>query len=111
MNCQSIFVYGTLQPGEINDHHFDPFQGQWQKGHVLGDLKDSGWGAEYGFPGIRLNPAGDRVKGSVFVSPDIEKILVLLDALEGAEYQRSMTTVFLDDGQKTEAYIYELAEQ
>ena len=109
MNCQAVFVYGTLQPGEINAHYFQEFKGSWKKGYVLGNLEEEGWGAEHGFPGIRLDQHGIRVKGSLFKTEEIDTILKLLDALEGADYQRAITKVHLDDGTNEDAYIYELA--
>ena len=109
MECNAIFVYGTLQPREINHHHFKPFQGKWKNGYVLGDLETKGWGAEYGFPGIRLNPKGRQVNGSLFLSDDIADILRLLDALEGEEYQRVITDVYLEDNTILPAFIYQLA--
>ena len=78
-------------------------------GYVLGDLETKGWGAEYGFPGIRLNPKGRQVNGSLFLSDDIADILRLLDALEGQEYQRVITDVYLEDNTILPAFIYQLA--
>ena len=78
-------------------------------GYVLGDLETKGWGAEYGFPGIRLNPKGRQVNGSLFLSDDIADILRLLDALEGEEYQRVITDVYLADNTILPAFIYQLA--
>lgn len=78
-------------------------------GYVLGDLETKGWGAEFGFPGIRLNPNGRQVSGSLFLSDDITDILTLLDALEGEEYQRVITDVHLEDNTILPAFIYQLA--
>lgn len=111
MRCKAVFVYGTLQPGEVNARYFDDFEGSWEKGHVLGHLENQGWGAEHGFPGIRLHPNGTEVKGSLFTSEDIKAILALLDELEGTDYRRVITQVCLADGAVADAYIYELAPQ
>lgn len=111
MNCQAVFVYGTLQPGEINAHYFQEFEGSWNKGYVLGLLVEAGWGAEHGFPGIRLDQNGIRVKGSLFQSEEIDVILELLDKLEGPDYRRVMTQVHLDNGSTVDAYIYELSPE
>ena len=105
----AVFVYGTLQPGEINAHYFDSFDGKWEKGHVLGQLENQGWGADHGFPGIRLDPQGVKVQGSLFISENINAILSLLDELEGADYRRNVTCVFLESGIEIDAHIYELA--
>ena len=109
MSCKAVFVYGTLQPGEVNAQYFDDFEGSWEKAHVLGHIENHGWGAERGFPGIRLHSKGTEVKGSLFVSEDLDEILALLDELEGADYWRVITQVCLADGAVVDAYIYELA--
>ena len=105
----SIFVYGTLQPGEVNERYFDRFDGVWTSGYVLGSLENKGWGSEHGFPGIKLDDHGDRVTGSLFTTADIDEILVLLDELEGADYRRVVTVVYLENNTEQLAFIYELA--
>ena len=111
MNCKAVFVYGTLQPGEINAHYFQQFKGSWKEGYVLGHLEDAGWGADHGFPGIKLDQDGIRVKGSLFRTEEINDILKLLDELEGEDYRRVITLVHLDNGKNEYAYIYELASK
>ena len=49
------------------------------------------------------------MKGSLFVSEDIDEIFALLDELEGADYRRVITQVYLADSAVADAYIYELA--
>lgn len=31
MTCKAVFVYGTLQPGEVNAQYFDDFEGPGKK--------------------------------------------------------------------------------
>ena len=47
-NINSIFVYGTLQPGMQNDKILKDFKGNWKKGYVLGKLLNLETGDDYG---------------------------------------------------------------
>ena len=52
---QHLFVYGTLGPNKPNAHILEVIAGTWSKGSVKGLLKEAGWVAELGFPGLMLN--------------------------------------------------------
>ena len=52
---QHLFVYGTLGPNKPNAHILEVIGGTWRKGSVKGLLKEAGWEAELGFPGLMLN--------------------------------------------------------
>lgn len=106
----NLFVYGTLAPGESNEHILKNINGTWKKGIVRGQLFSSGWGAALGFPGIVLNPKAVEVHGLVFSSPELEKHWETLDGFEGEGYQRVVTSVLLENGEFVEAFIYELSE-
>ncbi|MBX2847432.1 MAG: gamma-glutamylcyclotransferase [Acidiferrobacterales bacterium] len=107
----NLFVYGTLAPGEANEHVLKELKGTWQKGSVRGQLFQSGWGAAMGFPGIVLNPDGDEVGGQLFSSIDLKNHWSELDAFEGEGYNRVLTTVRLKNGDSVKAYIYELSDK
>lgn len=103
-----LFVYGTLGPGRPNEHMLQNIGGSWQKGSVLGHLHNKGWGAEMGYPGIKLDDTGQKVKGFLFSSDNLINHWTTLDAFEGAAYQRVETTVELEDGTLVTAFIYTL---
>lgn len=103
-----LFVYGSLAPGKSNAHMLSEQQGTWRPGTVRGKLIPSGWGNAMGFPGVQLQNDGEQVPGLLFCSDDLKEYWPVLDAFEGKEYQRVTTTVLLDDGSSTEAFIYEL---
>ena len=42
---ERLFVYGTLQPGQPNEHELASISGEWSKAQVRGRLVDVGWGA------------------------------------------------------------------
>ena len=104
-----LATYGTLAPGRPNHHHVSALDGRWLRGHVRGTLIDAGWGADYGFPGIVLDRAGEDVIVDVLESPDLPAHWSRLDEFEGPAYERVTTTAFTRHGQ-LEVSIYVLAE-
>ena len=105
----NLFVYGTLAPGEPNEYVLKDVEGTWLPGTVKGQLFESGWGAAMGYPGIVLDDNGANVSGLLFSAPNLADHLARLDEFEGEGYQRVMTTVYLDNGDTAQAYIYELS--
>lgn len=105
-----LFVYGTLGPGGPNEHILQKVGGTFEEGFVRGKLYEEGWGANMGFPGIRLDDPIDTIEGYLFVSEHLEKHWAELDAFEGDAYRRVETTVILNKNkEEVEAFIYELA--
>ncbi|MFG6137418.1 gamma-glutamylcyclotransferase family protein [Halomonas sp. B23F22_10] len=105
---ERLFIYGTLGPGGPNEHVMQAIGGHWQPGRIKGRLRQAGWGAEMGFPGLVLDEAGDDIPGHVFVSDALPDHWAALDDFEGAEYQRTPVTVRLAAGGTVEAYVYAL---
>lgn len=105
---QHLFVYGTLAPNKPNAHILEAIGGTWSKGSVKGWLKEAGWGAELGFPGLTLSPAGQTIDGYIFSSEQLDTLWNSLDEFEGSEYQRVLTEVTLKNGQIQQAYVYAL---
>lgn len=106
---QHLFVFGTLAPGQPNEHILSEINGQWQKGTILGTLHEEGWGADMGFPGIKLSKEGSQVKGWVFSSDELGPHWARLDAFEGEAYHRVLTEVAMTDKSTLSAFIYVLA--
>lgn len=100
-----LAVYGSLAPGEVNHDQLADLEGRWQRGTVRGRLTDAGWGAALGFPGLVLDPSGEKVDVQLFESPDLPDHWSRLDEFEGPGYQRVVATVSLADGER-DAYIY-----
>ena len=90
--------YGTLAPGRENHHVMGGMIGTWESGIVRGHLSHKGWGAERGFPGLVLDPAGLDVRVMLFSSTDLPAHWARLDAFEGSEYHRVVTEVETDKG-------------
>ena len=105
---QKLFVYGTLGPGRPNEHIMNKIGGTWTEASVIGKLHHKGWGAEMGYPGLTLDEAGEPVEGYLFSSNNLASHWAELDTFEGESYERTLTTVKLNDGNIVEAYIYAL---
>ena len=63
-----LFVYGTLAPGRPNEHVLADVPGRWEPATVSGSLREEGWGAAVGYPGIVLDGRGGDVEGFLFSS-------------------------------------------
>ena len=103
---QRLFVYGTLGPGRPNEHVLSVIGGTWEEASVNGYLKQQGWGAEMGYPGIVLDDDGDEIKGYIFCSDNLHNHWDELDNFEGEEYERVLIKVQTKDKTAIEAYIY-----
>ncbi len=107
---QRLFVYGTLGEGKPNEHILKNIGGDFKKAWVTGILKDQGWGAALGYPGITLDPNGEKVEGFLFSSDNLVEHWPRLDEFEGAAYERVLTSVQLEGKTTIKAYIYVLRE-
>ena len=105
---ERIFVYGTLAPGRPNEHMFGDIEGSWEVATVTGTLRQEGWGAEMGYPGIDLGEHGDEISGFLFSSEKLSDHWTTFDEFEGQAYERVLTVVKLPDNRTVDAYIYAL---
>jgi len=87
----------------------EPLGGTWRRGWVRGELKQCGWGAASGYPGIRLDDSGERVAVHALESCALAEAWGWLDEFEGVEYRRVAVVVRLECGERVQAFIYELA--
>jgi len=108
---QRLFVYGTLAPGRPNEHVLSEIGGSWEEATVTGTLRQEGWGAAMGYPGIVLDQHGDDIQGFLFSSEKLSDHWARLDEFEGKSYERVMTVVKLNDNRTVDAYIYQLREK
>jgi len=103
-----LIVYGTLQPGHENAHLLEDIQGTWTKGYVMGIIHPHGWGYTHGYPALTLDPLGNQIPAFCLSSHDLHMHWDRLDQFEGAEYRRSLTEFYTDDGDMIKGFIYEL---
>jgi len=106
---EHLFVYGTLAPGEPNEHVLAPLSGRWRPASVRGTLYPEGWGAALGYPALVLEESGEEVEGLVFSSPELAGHWERLDRFEGEGYERVRAKVRLADGSDVEGWVYVLA--
>ncbi len=108
---QRLFVYGTLAPGEPNEHILKKLSGRWEKASVKGRLYPLGWGADYGHPGLILDESAESVSGLIFSSDELNDFWRELDEFEGDGYQRVITAISQDDGSLVDAFVYVLKQE
>ena len=61
--AKKLFVFGTLDPGRSNEHVLKEIGGVWENATVRGRLRQEGWGAEMGYPGIDLSENKEEIEG------------------------------------------------
>jgi len=105
---ETLFVYGTLMPNCPNAHILENVIGKFTPATVRGYLKDAGWSAGMGYPGIHLNNDGDTIHGFVFSSSNLINHWDALDEFEGEEFQREAVTAERYDEFEVDTYIYVL---
>lgn len=105
MTIPQLFVYGTLCPGQPNEHWLTDIGGTFLKASARGKLIPQGWGAALGYPGLIPDPEGDTVDGYVFRSEQLPENWQALDDFEGEGYERVIIEVTLEDGTLEQAYL------
>lgn len=105
---ERLFAYGSLAPGRPNEHILAAVPGTWEPASVTGRLREEGWGAALGFPGLDLDAQGETIEGFVFSSEQLAEHWARLDAFEGDAYRRILADVRLGNGQTVQAHLYAL---
>ncbi|MBT9318060.1 gamma-glutamylcyclotransferase family protein [Leptothoe spongobia] len=103
---EKLFSYGTLQPGQPNEHILTAIGGEWEPAVIKGNLIEIGWGANMGYPGLLINENGNDIHGHVFTSSNLSTKWAYLDEFEGEEYERIVTSVTLLSGEQVQAHVY-----
>ena len=103
---ETLFVYGTLMPNCPNGHMLENIVGKFVPATVKGYLKDAGWSASMGYPGIKLDECGDTVHGFLFYSSNLINHWDNLDQFEGEEFHRVDVRVERYDEFEVDTYIY-----
>ncbi|MGB3752096.1 MAG: gamma-glutamylcyclotransferase family protein [Arcobacteraceae bacterium] len=105
---ETLFVYGTLMPNCPNGYVLENIHGKFIPGTVRGYLRDAGWSASMGYPGIHLDENGDTIHGFLFSSSNLINHWDYLDEFEGEEFQRESVTIERYDEIDVDTYIYVL---
>lgn len=105
---ETLFVYGTLMPNCPNGYVLENVVGKFIPATVRGYLKDAGWSASMGYPGIKLNEEGDTIHGYLFYSNNLINHWDNLDEFEGEEFERLEVNVERYDEMDVDTFIYVL---
>ncbi len=103
---ETLFVYGTLMPNCPNAHVLENIVGKFVPATVKGYLKDAGWSAQMGYPGIKLDENGDTIHGFLFYSSNLINHWDNLDQFEGDEFDRMPVIVERYDEIEIDTFIY-----
>jgi len=107
----SLFVYGSLAPGEKNERYLKPLKGEWIEASVEGMKYVDGVGYISGYHTVLPHPSthGSVVPGLVFMSEELNNIWNELDEFEGTGYIRTEIEATLKaSGDKITTYIYSM---
>ena len=105
---ETLFVYGTLMPNCPNGYVLENIVGKFIPATVRGYLRDAGWSASMGYPGIHLDEDGDTIHGFLFTSSNLINHWEFLDEFEGEEFQREPVRIERYDEFEVDTYIYVL---
>ncbi len=90
-----LAVYGTLAPGEVNEHQLSGLAGTWSPVLLHGERSANGWGLTGGYPGFRWDEAGGEIPALVFTSQALPSHWHRLDRFEGSAYCRILVPVYI----------------
>jgi len=105
---ETLFVYGTLMPNCPHEHILKNVVGKFIPATVRGYLKDAGWSASMGYPGIHLDKNGDTIHRFLFYSSNLINHWDYLDEFESEEFKREEILATRYDEFEVNTYIYVL---
>jgi gamma-glutamylcyclotransferase (GGCT)/AIG2-like uncharacterized protein YtfP len=103
---ERLFVYGTLRPGESNEHYLTPIAGTWMNASIRGIHFPHGYGATEGYPVLTPSPQGEIIPGLILEARFSQAQWQMLDEFETDAYERVLATVTDDSGAKVSAFVY-----
>jgi len=87
-----LVAYGTLRPGEPNEHVLADARGTWTAATVRGVVGD-----RHGYPILRPDAGASAVDVMVLQSDDLPRLWPRLDAFEGSAYRREWVVYGVGD--------------
>ncbi len=105
---QRLFVYGTLRPGESNQHFLAAIAGKWMSASIRGVHFPNGYGATEGYPVIAPTQLGQPIAGMILEAQFTQKQWQTLDEFESTAYERVLSRVVADNGEELSAFVYVL---
>lgn len=102
----NLFIYGTLKPGEANEHILQPVEEKFVKATLKGYTFDTEWEKSFGYPGITKGNVKDKINSYLFSSDNLSKYWDDLDAFETHAYKRIKVQVHLTNNTIAIAFVY-----
>ncbi len=102
-----LAVYGSLAPGEANEHVLADLAGQWQPATIRGHRFTTTWLVGAPYPGFIADPSAEPMPVQLIASPELPDHWDRLDAFEGPGYNRRVVEAQTDDG-PVEVSVYEV---
>jgi gamma-glutamylcyclotransferase (GGCT)/AIG2-like uncharacterized protein YtfP len=106
--AETLAVYGTLAPGEVNYHHVADLGGAWRDAALRGVRGAIDRGEHRGLSGLRLDPAVAPLPVKLLLSAGLPAAWARLDAFEGEEMQRLLVPLEGSGGVPGVANVYAL---
>jgi len=104
-----LFVYGTLRPGDANEHVMNDIGGEWRVATIKGRWFEEGWGyVNHGLRGLVVDAKGQEIPGQIFTSPKLKNHWAMLDEFEGRDYERVKARAICSNGDIVDVYVYAL---
>ena len=91
-------MYGTLAPGEVNEHVLATLDGSWVPAGSFGAPHAEGWALTNGLPALQLGPAAAAVAGQIFRSDIFARHWAKVDEFEGEASRRVIAHAELING-------------
>jgi len=105
---ERLFVYGTLRPGESNEHYLSAIAGRWMDASIKGIHFPEGYGATVGYPVIVPSQHGPAISGLVLEAEFSLAQWQMLDDFETEAYERVIQPVTTLEGAQIDAFVYVL---
>lgn len=106
--AERLFVYGTLRPGESNEHYLAAIPGKWMNASIRGIHYPDGYGATDGYPVLVPSQQGQPIAGLVLEAEFTEDQWRMLDDFESEAYERKLQIVVTSNGLELTAFVYVL---
>ncbi|MFT4862241.1 MAG: gamma-glutamylcyclotransferase (GGCT)/AIG2-like uncharacterized protein YtfP [Pseudohongiellaceae bacterium] len=105
---QRLFVYGTLRPGESNQHFLAAIPGTWMSASIRGVHFPHGYGATEGYPVIAPTQLGLPIAGMILEAQFTQEQWQTLDDFESEAYKRVLSTAVAANGEELSVFVYVL---
>jgi gamma-glutamylcyclotransferase (GGCT)/AIG2-like uncharacterized protein YtfP len=108
-NINRLIVYGSLAPGESNEHVLQPLKGTWSSGFIKGYKEILTTGEAIGYYAFTPDDNGPDIEVLIFESDELFGYWDVLDEFEGDDYKRILIEYEDPKGKKQMGHIYRIS--